>query len=389
MGSELSLAAGQFVAGVPLRLIRLPGGAPLLFIRTVVARDWQFLSFTVLACVVAATVATFQYSVFTSFLRAGAVIPRTVGADFWIIATSVECFDFPDPIAEDYAQSAQQFVPGATYRRVVFGFAPWRSPRGKRGNVAVVGIDGLDVSQTSFIADRSDLSRLDIAESPQESEATIGRETLTFSHSVTNLPTFLGAPYVMLPFDKARHVLGIEAGTTAFLIGNFGPGEHPDLTAAQAAMAKDYPEVTLISADDFSRSSSLYWQKKTGAGAAILLAAILAALLMVILLANGISRFIQRHHEDLLSLLGHGASEREISKIITGVSIMIALATLVAALILTPIVLLIANPLLPWTAFEWEDIGFTLGATTVALLIAALSSRRAIAAYGPDAVFRS
>ncbi len=389
MTSTLGLAAERFEVRAPLRLIRLLGNAPLLFIRTVVARDWQFLSFTLLACVVAATVATFQYSVFTSFLRAGAVIPRIVGADFWIIATSVECFDFPDPIAEDYAEISQQFVPAARYRRVVFGFAPWRSPAGKRGNVAVVGIDGLNLSQTSFIADQSDLARLDIVDQSTGTEATIGRETLTFARSVSNLPTFLGAPYVMVPFDKARQILGIEAGTTAFLIGNYGAGERPNLAVAQAAMAKAYPEVTLISGDDFSRSSSLYWQKKTGAGAAILLAAILAALLMVILLANGISRFIQRHHDDLLSLLGHGASEREISTIITGVSLMIAGATLVAALILTPIMLMIANPLLPWTAFQIGDIGFTLAATAAALVIAALSSRRAIAAYGPDAVFRS
>ncbi len=69
----------------------------LIFIRTVLLRDWRFLSITVTSCTVAATVATFQFSVYNSFQQASAVVPRALAADFWIKAESVECFDFPSP----------------------------------------------------------------------------------------------------------------------------------------------------------------------------------------------------------------------------------------------------------------------------------------------------
>lgn len=60
---------------------------------------------TVLSCVVAATVATFQYAVFNSFRDASAVLPRVIAADYWVSAKSVESFDFPTTFSEDYAAS--------------------------------------------------------------------------------------------------------------------------------------------------------------------------------------------------------------------------------------------------------------------------------------------
>ena len=74
-----------------------------------------------------------------------------------------EGFDFPNNFDEDYAAMLARDVPGARFRRVLFAFAPWRSPTGRRGNVVLVGIDGSDLSETGFAADRSDLARLDIA----------------------------------------------------------------------------------------------------------------------------------------------------------------------------------------------------------------------------------
>lgn len=200
----------------------------VLFLRAVIARDWRFLAVTIVSCGVAATVASFQYAVFTSFLRAGAVIPRAVNADFWIMARSVECFDFPTTFDEDYAATLTRYVPGARFRRVIFGFAPWRSPTGRRGNVALVGVDGSDLPDFGFLADRSDLARLDIG-SRRTAAASIGDITLHLAGTADNLPTFLGAPYVVVPFETARRILRADAGSTSFVIGNFAPGFPPDL----------------------------------------------------------------------------------------------------------------------------------------------------------------
>lgn len=363
---------------------------PLLFLHAVITRDWRFLAVTIVACGVAAVVASFQFAVFTSFLLAGAVIPRTVDADFWITARSVECFDFPNPISEDYAAQLTRYVPEARFRRVVFGFAPWRSPTGRQGNVAIVGIDDAGLPDTGFAADQSDLSRLDI---PTDSrgivEASIADITLHHARTVDNLPTFLGAPYVIVPFDVGRQMLRMDPTSTSFLIGNFTGSERPNIAALAQTAARDFPDVTLVSGTDFESSSSLYWQKKTGAGAAILLAAVLAALLMIILLANGISRFIQRYHQDLLSLLGHGGSAKEVATIITMTAVLVASAALGMALLITPLAIWIAKPLLPWVGFRIVDMWLPLAAIVGAATTAILTSRQSLKSFGPEAVFRS
>ena len=371
-------------------LQRMTGSAPWLFSRIAVTRDWRFLSVTIISCAVAAVVASFQYSVFTSFLRAGAVIPRTVEADFWIVGSTVECFDFPDPFSEDYAAALARFTPDARYRRVVFGFAPWRSPIGRRGNVAIVGIDDSGLPDTGFAVDRSDLSRLDLpAQTGAYSEASIAGTTLHMAQVVDNLPTFLGAPYVLVPFEQGRRMLRMDPNSTSFVIGNYGFAAPRDFAAMRHQAEQLFPDVSLVSGAEFEQSSSLYWQRKTGAGAAILLAAVLAALLMVILLANGISRFIQRYHHDLLSLLGYGASEREVGTIIMMVAVLIAVVTGIAAVAVTPLAILSTNFMLPWVSFRVTDMLVPLAAIGGALGFAIISARRALSAYGPETVFRS
>ena len=363
--------------------------APRLFIRTILVRDGAFLAVTLLSCAVAAVVATFQYSVYTSFVRASAVVPRVLGGDFWVTAASVECFDFPDPISEDYAGVLAHYVPGATFRRVVFGFATWRSPTGRRGNVAVVGVDGTGLPDTGFAVDRSDLARLDLSGTePQPfTQASISDTTLHLARTVDTMPTFLGAPYVVVPFERGRELLRMDPSSTSFLIGSLN-GQAQDLTAARQAAALRFPEVTLLASGDFQASSSRYWQNKTGAGMAILLAALLAGVLMAILLANGVLRFIQRYHQDFVSLLGHGADQRDITLIVAGIATLIAAVTMMSALVVTPVMILAFRGLLPWASFNLFDALVPLSAVVVSLGVALLAARRSIAAFGPEAVFR-
>jgi hypothetical protein len=364
--------------------------APRLFIRTILARDGGFLAVTLLSCAVAAIVATFQYSVYTSFVRASAVVPRVLGGDFWVTAASVECFDFPDPVSEDYAGALAQYVPGATFRRVVFGFATWRSPTGRRGNVAVVGVDGTGLPDTGFAVDRSDLARLELVGRDDDTyrQASISDTTLHLARTVDTMPTFLGAPYIIVPFERGRELLRMDPGSTSFLIGNLN-GQQQNLTAARHAAALRFPEVTLLASGDFQTTSSRYWQNKTGAGMAILLAALLAGMLMAILLANGVLRFIQRYHYDFVSLLGHGADQHDITLIVAGIASLIAAVTMLSALVVTPFMILAFRTLLPWASFNLFDALVPLGAVVASLGVALVAARRSIAAFGPEAVFRS
>jgi putative ABC transport system permease protein len=359
-----------------------------------VLRDWRSLQVTLVACAVAAVVTAFQYQVYTSFVRAGSVGPRFIGGAVWVSAGSIECFDFPGVIGEDYAGLLARYFPTSNVRRVAFGFAGWTSPTGRRGNVAVIGVDSAQsaaharLADTEFIADRSDLARLDLASGAGQL-ATLGGETMQLAGATERLPTFLGAPYVVTSFEQARRLLRMDPGSAAYLVFD-GDTANPAALAGQLRAAQaQYPELTLRTQQQFAASSSRYWQFKTGAGAAILLAAVLASLLMMILLANGVLRFLQRYAQDLLSMLGHGAGQREVWLVAAGIAVVVAALTLGAMLVLTPVMIAAAQPLLPWVAFVPGDTLVPAAAMLIALLGAIVSAGSAVRQFGPEAVFRT
>ncbi|MGL6043590.1 MAG: hypothetical protein ACRC1J_06665, partial [Sandaracinobacteroides sp.] len=119
--------------------------------------DGRSLWFSVAACAIAATVATFQFAVFTSFLAAGAAAPRFLAADAWISDHGITCFDFPTPLEEGYRGALLAALPGARIDRIVVGYAGWISPVGERGNVALIGVDDAGLGPRAFMAERSDL----------------------------------------------------------------------------------------------------------------------------------------------------------------------------------------------------------------------------------------
>jgi hypothetical protein len=359
---------------------------PVRFVDAVIRRDRRFFITALAYCALAAIVASFQYSVFVSFMRAGAVIPRALGGDFWITASGVASFDFPDPIDEDYAGAVARYAPEAHFRRVVFGFTTWRSPTGQRGNVALVGVDDLPIAPEEFIADRSDLARLGLDSG--RPEASIGDFTLTLGKVATDLPTFLGVPYVLVPLDTGRRILRMDPSSVSYLVGTLGNGEKLDGNSLAEA-AKMFPEVSLVRSSDFQASSSFYWLAKTGAGLAILLAAALAGLLMAFLLTSGVLRFIQRYHPDLLSLIGHGAVEREIAATIGLFALAVALGTFAATALLTPLLVLLFRFLLPWIGFHLVDLLIPFVALCAAFGVVTLAARRSLRRFAPEMVFRT
>lgn len=368
--------------------------APLALVRAVVVRDWESLLATLVTCAVAAIVTAFQYQVYTSFVRAGSAGPNYVGGTVWVSAGSIECFDFPAIIGEDYAGLLAAHFPDGSVRRVAFGFTSWTSPQGRRGNVAVIGVDGasddagLPLSAKAFLVDQSDLARLDLRDVAGE-QATLGGETMILAGTTRRLPTFLGAPYVVTDFDQARAILRMDAGSAAFLVFDRPALDGATLQRSLALAQARYPELTLRTTAAFAASSSAYWQRKTGAGSAILLAAVLAALLMIILLANGVSRFLHRYAQDLLSMLGHGAGEREVWLVAGGIAVVVAATTLLAMMVFTPLMIAAARPLLPWVFFVPADSLVPGLAVLAALGVAMASAGGAVRQFGPEAVFRT
>ncbi|WP_313670573.1 hypothetical protein [Sandarakinorhabdus sp.] len=363
----------------------------LLVFLAIVRRDIGPLAFSLIACGIAATVATFQFSIFTSFVDASSAAPHYLAADAWISDRGVECFDFPSPLPEGYAGTLAALLPGARFDRVVMGFTTYVSPAGQRGNVAVIGTDASGLGPREFRADISEQGRLGLrlVGGPAGTEASIGGRTVQAVGSTDQLATYLGAPYAVLRYESAHEVLNMPAETASYLMVRFAGPPPADLPERLARIEARYPELTARTGAQFNADSARYWQGKTGAGAAILLAAVLASLLMALLLVNGIGRFVQRRHDDLVSMIGHGASPAQLAILLLLIGLLLVLASLTQALVAVPMLDLVTNDWLPWVRFKSGDALFAVVVAGAAYLAAVVSANQALGRFPPDAIFRS
>ncbi|MGL4543711.1 MAG: hypothetical protein ACRCUI_14500, partial [Polymorphobacter sp.] len=307
--------------------------------------------------------------------------------DAWIVERGIECFDFPTPIAEDYRGALLSELPGARIDRVVIGYAGWLSPIGGRGNVALIGIDDAALTPHEFRADRSDLRRLDLRAG--QTGASIGGVSVELAGVTTALATFLGAPYAVMDYSAAHRILGYPTDNAAMLAVYFPNGAPADLRDRLARIATRFPELGAMTGAEFEASSSAYWQNKTGAGAAILLAAALASLLMGLLLVNSVGRFVQRRQSDIISMLGHGATLTQVRAVLMAMAGFLVAASLGVALLMVPLMVLIAHPLLPWVHFSFADLVFVIVVSLLCLIASVVASSRELRRFPADAIFRS
>ena len=68
---------------------------------------------------------------------------------------------------------------------------------------------------------------------------------------------------------------------------------------------------------------------------------------------------------------------------------MIAAATLLGATAATPLLVLAFRSILPWVHFAAADLIAPLAAASLAFVIALVAAKNAVAAFAPDAVFRT
>lgn len=309
-------------------------------------RDFRAFSFTLLGCGLSATVAVFQFAVFASFLAAATVAPRLIGGDVWVGDHGIQCFDLPSPIDEAYAASLLRYFPGASYRRVYVNFAPYLSPVGKRGVIALVGVDGLGLPPASFTADADELAHLDLAR--DDDRAEIAGQSQAFVATDIRLSSFLGTPYTLMNGADAANALRMAPDKVSFVVFDLPDANRSRLRAALGDARAANPHLMIMSESGFVFSTGFYWLIRTGGGAAILMACVLASVLMVVFLVNGVARFVQRRHGDLMTILGLGGSKADINRVLLLVALLFSFGGTAFALLAAPLLRLLTHALVPW-----------------------------------------
>ena len=364
----------------------LADSASWLFTRSVLTHDFRAFVFAYLGCSIASTVSVFQFAVFPSFLAAAYVPVSFIGADLWIMGRGVKAFDFAYPVSADLGWTTAKCAPDARLLRVASGFTTYQGPTGNRGSVMLIGFDSAPIPTGAFMIDESDIELLELSASR---DAEIGRQSMTYAATTDRLKTFLGSPYAISSFRNAATTLPLPRDLITFLAIEL-PAAQSDAaqalkTCVQSALGD---AATVRTRAEFERSSALYWLMKTGAGAAILIASILAAILTLVILINGISRLAQRHFMSLISMIGHGADERDLSAVMGLLTAALVGLTLLTTLVCLPILDGATNFLVPWVDLKATDLIYCFALLGIAALSGLLVAHRQIQQIESSALFR-
>lgn len=359
-----------------------------IYVRAVLARDPLSVLYTVVGCALAAAVAIFQFTVFSSFIAAAAVGPHVLGGDVWVSAHGVHAFEFSSPIDDGFGEELLRYFPGAQVRRVAFAFVPWISPDGGHSSLALIGADHLSIPPSTVDIDRHDSAILEVPDTG--GAAQVGAASMDVRYGHADLTTFLGAPYGLSNFEQARLIMGFPPNSASFLVFDL-PSHYPaDNLDHEINLARNrFPDLSISTSNSFAFNSAWYWVEKTGAGIAIMLGAALASLLMLIVLSNGISRLVQRRRSDLLSLRGAGATNEMLIAILALSGLALTGCAVFIALLIVPMLNLILNSLIPWVRITPVVFAFALGMTLLSGITGFLSSLNEVRRLPLSEIFRS
>ncbi|HEY7311249.1 MAG TPA: ABC transporter permease [Gemmataceae bacterium] len=219
-------------------------------------------------------------------------------ADVWMGAPQVLSVDLGRPISES-ARARMGVMPEIerceTYLQ---GFAFWSKPGGGNELCMIIGsrlspdalgkIDKLTPEQCGLLAeegtviiDESDIQRLGVK--------GVGSVAEIYGHPVRivgltrGLPSLAG-PYVFCSIATAKKRLPVMQGqTTTYVLGRCrNPTDAPKVVDR----LREYNDVSVFTAGDFSRRTQMHWLTKTKAGAALGYAALLGLLVGAVVVSQ-------------------------------------------------------------------------------------------------------
>ena len=342
----------------------------------------------------------FQGSLLAGFSRAASRLIEASDFDIWITARGVQAFEFGANIDDRLRQMAVG-VPGVSETgRVCMAFAVYSRPSGKQQVIALVGADPNvgnrfpiprvngrveDASPDAVAYDKSDQDLIEVSYLPQEVE--INRRRAKVEERLEGFGGFLGVPTLFTSYNNAMRFLNLGPDQTMYLVVRVAP--EYSVNETRERLSRRFPEVDVLSRNQFASKSRSYWMMKTGAGGAILAAAILGFLIGLVVVSQTIYANTMENIEEYATLKALGASGSFISRVVLVQALICGAVGSILGLALVIPAMHGARSLIPWiyTPLWLPAMCFVL--SLVMCSLAAISSIRTALTVEPGRVFRA
>lgn len=249
--------------------------------------------------------------------------------DLWITAYGARSFEDGGMLLSQKERHAALAIPGVKSVAPVFSaFAEWRKPAGGSTRVVVVGADAEDGGLAPFrlidgtwadikapdgiAVDKSYLEELGVAGIGSTAQIAQGR--VRIRALTDDIRSFTQSPYVFMPINRARALLGVPQSTATFHLVTLAEGA--DLEAVRTALKKEIAPAEVLTKNEFLERSLKQWLFNTGAGAALIGGALLGTLVGTVIVAQTLYSSTKDHINEFATLRALGSSSGYIHKVI-------------------------------------------------------------------------
>lgn len=335
---------------------------PLSLVRGNLTRDRGRSAVAVFGVAFAVFLMVFQASLLFGFISASQRVIQAFDGDVWIVPRGVACFDFAARLPARFADLARQPSEVDAVVAVAAGFTTLEREDGARRAVLLVGAER-DAGRRFPFPQPGDPSRPDAVAVDASNAGMLGASVLPASFAiggqravavrhVRGFGSFLGSPYVFTNYRDARRMLSMRAEETSFLVVHARHGAPIDRLVG--ALRQRLPEADVLSREEFSRRSAIFWLVQTGAGGGILVAAILGFIVGFAITSQTFYATTMERVDEFATLKAIGTPNRTLAAIVAiQATLLGAVGAALGAVATTPIVSLVRSAVVPWIETPW------------------------------------
>ncbi len=323
--------------------------------------------------------------------------------DIWVGEADVESVDLGRPVPTSLVGRLDK--PGVHTPETLFlNFANWTKINGGSNLCVVVGsrlspdaVSKADVltpemcsaltENMTIVCDSSDLERLGMRQVGDK--GLVHGQEVRLVGVVTGLKS-LAAPWVFCSQTTARMVLSLNNpkyrdGCTYLLAGCDSPARAKEVVAE---LHREYPDMTVHTADEFSTATRWYWLTRTKAGLALGYAALLGLMVGAVITAQTLYAATMASAKEFATLLALGIPRSKIYKLVIAQSFWVGLLGVLLAYPVVQLLAYVAEQAGTRVVLRWEVLAGAAGVTMITALVAGLVALRSVRRIEPLSLLR-
>jgi putative ABC transport system permease protein len=341
-----------------------------------------------------------QFGLMVGWCNTNSALIRNAGADVWVMALQTPAFDYGTAIPQNRIFQVRN-IEGVDWAEGLFmAWNIWQRGDGRRVNVELIGLDESCVGgpwkmrsgevdavhrPETVIVDQLYLRALGVEQIGQEFEM-IGRRAIVGGIS-EEVRTFTASPYVFTSIESAiRYDRRYGNDEVTYVLARCTRGYTPD--QIRDAIARDVPNVEVLTTSEFAVRTMRYWMLETGVGITVVVTAILGLLVGAFIISQTLFALTQDYLANYATLIALGFSRPRLIGIVLVQSLVLG----VGGVILGSVLFFTASRASATTPIPLETSpGVFAALVAVSLLscfLASIASIRSLFRVDPISVFR-